>query len=84
VSRDPFGKLVFTSEISGRITPLKFSKGDGDQNHLIEVKFRRENIDSFGQKSSRSACGGHNSPWRTHEITWTIGFRVSIRWLGVG
>jgi hypothetical protein len=48
VSRDPFGKLEFTSEISGRITPLKFSKGDVDRNRLIEVKFKRENTDSFG------------------------------------
>jgi hypothetical protein len=33
--QDPFGKLVFTSESSGRITPLTCSKGDGDQNILI-------------------------------------------------
>ena len=68
MSRDPFGKLEVTSEILGRITPLKCLKRDEDRNHLIEVKFRRENTESFGQKSLRSASGGQNSPWRTREI----------------
>jgi hypothetical protein len=71
VSRDPFGKLEFTSESSGGITPLKCSKGDGDQNCLIEVKFRRENAESFGQKSLRSESGGQNSPWRTRKVMRT-------------
>jgi hypothetical protein len=81
---DIFGKLEFTSESSGRITPFKCSKGDGDQNRLIEVKFRRENTESFGHKSLRSASGGQNSPWRTRETARTVGSRGAIRWLGVG
>jgi hypothetical protein len=84
VRRDPFGKLEFKSESSGRIKPLKFSKGEGDRNHLIEVKLRGDNTDSFGQKSLGSAFGGHNSLWRTRETTRTIGSRGDVRWLGVG
>ena len=38
--KEPFGSLEFESESSGEITLLRCSKGDGDQNHLIEVKFR--------------------------------------------
>jgi hypothetical protein len=71
-------------EFSGRITPLKFSKGDGDRNRLIEFKFRRENNESFAQKSLRSESGGQNSPWRTREIARTVGSRGDVRWLGVG
>jgi hypothetical protein len=63
---------------------LKCSKGDGGQNCLIEVRFRRENVESFGQKSLRSASGGHNSPWRTREVARTVRSRGAVRWLGVG
>jgi hypothetical protein len=42
VSRIPFGRLEFESEISGEIMPLKCSKGDEDRNHRIEVKLKRE------------------------------------------
>jgi hypothetical protein len=42
VSRIPFGRLEFASEISGEIMPLKCSKGDEDRNRRIEVKFKRE------------------------------------------
>jgi hypothetical protein len=66
------------------ITPLKCSKGDGDRNHLIEFKFRRENTKSFGQKSLRSASSGQNSPWRTRETMRTVGSNGAVRWLGVG
>ena len=58
VSRNPFGRLEFASERSGEIMPLECSKGDGDRTRLIEVKFRRENTESFGKKSLRSASGG--------------------------
>jgi hypothetical protein len=52
--RDPFGSLEFARESSEGIEPLKCSKGDGGQNRLAEVKFRREDAKSFGQKSLRS------------------------------
>ena len=50
-------KLEFISKSSRGITPLNTSKedrdrttskGDRGRNHLIEVKFRRENTESFG------------------------------------
>jgi hypothetical protein len=61
---------------------LKCSKGDGGRNRHIEVKFRRENADSFGQKSLRSASGGQNSLWRTREVMRTIGSKGATKWLG--
>jgi hypothetical protein len=54
------------------------------ENRLIEIKFRRENTESFGQKSLRSELGGQNSPWRTREIARTVGSSGAVRWLGVG
>jgi hypothetical protein len=63
---------------------LKCSKGDGDRNRLIEFKFRRENTESFGHKSSRSASAGQNSPWRTREIMRIVGSIGDVSWLGVG
>jgi hypothetical protein len=80
-----FWKLEFASESSGGITPLKCSKGDGDRNHLIEVKFRRENTRvSLARESLRSESGGQNSPWRTREVARTVGSSGVARWLGVG
>jgi hypothetical protein len=52
--RDPFGSLELTSESSEGIEPMKCSKGGGGRNHLTEVKFRREDAKSYGQKSSWS------------------------------
>ena len=49
MSKIPFGRFEFESEISGEIIPLKCSKGEEDQNHCIEVKFRRENNHSLGK-----------------------------------
>jgi hypothetical protein len=51
--RDPFGSLEFTRESSEGIEPLRCSKGGGGRNRLIEVKLKREDANSFGQKSLR-------------------------------
>jgi hypothetical protein len=45
--QDSFWGLEFASEISGGITPLKCSKGDGGRNHIAEVKFRWKDAKSF-------------------------------------
>ena len=63
---------------------MECSKGDEGRNRLIEVKFRRENTESFGKESLRSASGGQNSPWRNREVARTVGSRGATRWLGVG
>jgi hypothetical protein len=52
--KDPFGGLEFVRERSEGIEPMKCSKGGGSQNPLTKVKFRREDANSFGQKSLRS------------------------------
>jgi hypothetical protein len=66
-------KLEFASESSGGITPLKFSKGDGDRNHRIEIKFKRGEHSVVARKPFRSESGGQNSPWRVFEVTRTVG-----------
>jgi hypothetical protein len=52
------------------------------QNVTQKVKFRGKNIGSFHRDSSRSESDDQNSPWRTHEVTRTKGFREDARWIG--
>jgi hypothetical protein len=64
--------------------PLKCSKGDGDRNCHIEIKFRWENTESFGHEPLEHDSSGHNSPWRAREVARTIRSSGDVRCLGVG
>jgi hypothetical protein len=63
---------------------LKYSKEVGEGNHRTEVKFSGRTPSQFGQRFLRSESDGHNSPWRTREVTGTVGSSKYERWLGVG
>jgi hypothetical protein len=72
--------LSFSSESLGGIVPLKYSEGNGDQNHLVEVKLRRKDAKSFWpevlEKSEQTV---EFLSWGSVKFFWTIGSRRSMR-----
>jgi len=49
-----------------------------------KVKSRRKNIGSFHRDSLWSESDGRNYPWRTTEVTRTVGYRGVAEWIRVG
>jgi hypothetical protein len=84
---NPFERLEFASDSSEGKTPLKTSKegrnrttskGDAIRSHRIEVKFRRDNIQSFGRSQLKHESRIQNSPWRVCEVARTVGSSGAI------